>query len=216
MKRFWDISRLLTDQVAPWPGDQPFRFQLNARIGKKSVVNIGALSMSVHNGTHADAPFHFSNDGRTIEAVALENYVGSAAVVDLAERCARDRSPIAVRDLQPAETDIKVARRLLIKTNCFLDSTKFPAWIPVLTLETIAWIERLGLLLLGMDVPSVDPIDAKQLSNHLALARGNIAILESLDLREVDAGVYHLAALPLSIAGADGAPVRAILWRDMA
>ena len=216
MKRFWDISRLLTDQVAPWPGDQRFRFQLNARIGEKSVVNIGALSMSVHNGTHADAQFHFSNDGRTIEAVALENYLGTAVVVDLAERCARDRSPIAVMDLRSAETDIRAARRLLLKTNCFADSSKFPAWIPVLAPETIEWLHEFGLLLLGMDVPSVDPIDAKQLSNHLALARGNIAIVESLDLREVDAGVYQLAALPLPIAGADGAPVRAILWRDMA
>jgi arylformamidase len=68
--------------------------------------------------------------------------------------------------------------------------------------------------LLGLDLPSVDPIEAKKLTNHYALAAARIAIVESLDLSEVEEGVYHFAALPLKIAGGDAGPVRAILWRD--
>ena len=68
--------------------------------------------------------------------------------------------------------------------------------------------------LLGLDLPSVDPIEAKKLTNHYALAAARIAIVESLDLSEVEAGIYHLSALPLKIAGGDAGPVRAILWRD--
>ena len=67
---------------------------------------------------------------------------------------------------------------------------------------------------IGLDLPSVDPIDAKVLVNHHALAAANIAIVESLDLNEVEAGLYHFSALPLRITGGDAAPVRAILWRD--
>ena len=71
-----------------------------------------------------------------------------------------------------------------------------------------------GVKLLGLDLPSVDAIDSKDLRNHHALAAADVAILEGLDLRAADAGVYWLAALPLKIIGGDGAPVRAILWRE--
>jgi arylformamidase len=71
-----------------------------------------------------------------------------------------------------------------------------------------------GVTLLGLDLPSVDALDSKELRNHHALAAADIAIVEGLDLGAVEAGVYLLAALPLKIIGGDGAPVRAILWRE--
>jgi arylformamidase len=76
------------------------------------------------------------------------------------------------------------------------------------------WLRARNVKLLGLDLPSVDPIGAKKLTNHYALAAARVAIVESLDLREVEAGIYHFAALPLKIAGGDAGPVRAILWRD--
>ena len=78
----------------------------------------------------------------------------------------------------------------------------------------IAWLRELRVVLLGVDLPSVDPIEAKILANHNALTAGNIAIVESLDLSEIEAGVYDFAALPLKVVGGDAAPVRALLWRD--
>jgi arylformamidase len=84
----------------------------------------------------------------------------------------------------------------------------------VIAADVPAWLQKNGVKLLGLDLPSMDEIDSKSLQNHHALARAGVAIVESLDLSEVAAGMYNLAALPLKIAGGDGAPMRAVLWRD--
>jgi arylformamidase len=93
-------------------------------------------------------------------------------------------------------------------------STVFPDWIPVIATDVADWLKARGVKLLGLDLPSVDAIDAKILCNHHALYAARIAIVESLDLSEIAPGIYNFAALPLKITGGDGAPVRAILWRD--
>jgi arylformamidase len=170
--------------------------------------------MSVHNGTHADAPFHFTRKGDTIDCVPLENYIGPAVVIDFAEKFSRTQPFVAIADLEHARSQIAETRRVLLKTNCFPDSRRFPDWIPVLKPEAIAWLRELRVVLLGVDLPSVDPIEAKVLANHYALTAGNIAIVESLELSEIEAGVYQFAALPLKVVGGDAAPVRALLWRD--
>ena len=209
----WDISRPLTKDFAPWPGDTRFRYKLTWRLSKRCSVNVGALSMSAHNGTHADAPFHFDGKGAVIDSVPLENYIGPAVVIDLAEKFSRAQPFIAIAHLEHARPQIVETRRVLLKTNCFPDPARFPDWIPLLKSEAIAWLSELRVVLLGIDVPSVDPIEAKVLANHQALAAGKIAIIESLDLSEIEAGVYQFAALPLKIVGGDAAPVRALLWR---
>jgi arylformamidase len=214
MRNIWDISRPLTRDLAPWPGDTPFRYELTWPLSQTCSVNVGALSMSTHNGTHADAPFHFDGEGAAINSVPLENYIGPAIVIDLAGKFSRTEPSIAIADLEHARPQIAETRRLLLKTNCFPDPTRFPDWIPVLKSEAIAWLSEMNVVLLGVDVPSVDPIEAKVLANHHALAAGRIAIVESLDLSEVEAGVYQFAALPLKIVGGDAAPVRGLLWRD--
>ena len=214
MRNIWDISRPLTKELAPWPGDTPFRYELTWRLSQTCSVNVGALNTSTHNGTHADAPFHFHGEGAAIDSVPLENYIGPAVVIDLAGRFSRTQVSIGVVDLEHARSQIADTRRVLLKTNCFPDPTRFPDWIPVLKPEAIAWLSELRVFLLGVDVPSVDPIEAKVLANHHALATGKIAIIESLDLSEIEAGIYQFVALPLKIVGGDAAPVRALLWRD--
>ena len=104
--------------------------------------------------------------------------------------------------------------RLLLKTGVWRDSKIFPEWIPVIASDVAEWLGKRNVKLLGLDLPSVDPIEAKVLVNHHALAAAGIAIVESLDLSEIEAGTYHFSALPLRITGGDAAPVRAILWQD--
>jgi arylformamidase len=94
------------------------------------------------------------------------------------------------------------------------DSKIFPACIPVIAPDVAEWLHARKVKLIGLDLPSVDPIEAKQLVNHHALAAAGIAIVESLDLSAVEAGIYHFSALPLRIKGGDAGPVRAVLWRD--
>jgi arylformamidase len=214
MKPFWDISRPLTNDVAPWPGDTPFRYELTWRMSDTCSVNVGALSMSAHNGTHTDAPFHFDGDGAAVHSLPLEKYIGPAVVIDLEGTYSQAEATITIADLEHAQSQIAETRRVLLKTNCAADPTRFPEWIPALHPDAVAWLRELNVVLLGVDLPSLDPIEAKVLANHYALAAGNIAIVESLDLREIEAGVYQFAALPLKIVGGDAAPVRAILWRE--
>jgi len=214
--KIWDVSRTLSNDLAEWPGDEPCRFRLTREKAKGESVNLGAISMSVHNGTHADAQFHFDTNGGSIEKVSLETYLGRAAVVDLTQAFleSKEKRLITIVDLRPAAESIAATSRLLVKTGCWTDSTVFPKQIPVIAADVPAWLQKNGVKLLGLDLPSVDEIDSKSLQNHHALARDGVAIVESLDLSDVGAGIYQFAALPLKIAGGDGAPMRAILWRD--
>ena len=214
--KIWDISRTLSNEFAEWPGDAPFRYRVTNEIAKGASVNLGAIAMSVHNGTHADARFHFEMNGAPIEKASLEIYLGRATVVDLSETFfqSTEKHLITREDLRPHAEEIAATSRLLVKTSQWSDSTVFPNRIPVIAADVPAWLQKNGVKLLGVDLPSMDEIDSKSLQNHHALARAGIAIIESLDLRDVAPGIYNFAALPLKIAGADGAPVRAVLWRD--
>ena len=214
--KIWDISRTLSNDLAEWPGDEPCCFRLTRQKAKGESVNLGAISMSVHNGTHADAQFHFDTNGESIEKAPLETYLGRATVVDLAQAFldSKEKYLITIEDLRPSAEAIAATSRLLVKTGRWSDSAVFPNQIPVIAADVPAWLQKNGVKLLGMDLPSVDEIDSKSLQNHHALARAGIAIVESLDLSDVASGIYQFAAPPLKIAGGDGAPMRAILWRE--
>ncbi len=214
--KIWDVSRTLSSQLAEWPGDEPCRFRLTREKEKGQSVNLGAISMSVHNGTHADARFHFDTNGESIEKASLETYLGRATVVDLAQAFlgSKEKQLITIEDLWPSTETIAATSRVLVKTGRWSDSTIFPDKIPVIAADVPAWLQKNGVKLLGLDLPSVDELDSKSLQNHHALAGAGIAIVESLDLSDVAPGTYHFAALPLKIAGGDGAPMRAVLWRE--
>jgi arylformamidase len=214
--KLWDISRTLSNDLAEWPGDEPCRFRLTREKTKGASVNLGAFSMSLHNGTHADARFHFDADGESIEKASLQTYLGRATVVDLWQAFldSKEKHLITIEDLRPSAEAIAATSRILVKTGRWTDSTVFPKQIPVIAADVPAWLQKNGVKLLGLDLPSVDEIDSKSLQNHHALAHAGIAIIESLDLSNVASGIYQLAALPLKIAGGDGAPMRAILWRE--
>src|SRR6266511_3500502 len=109
--KIWDISRTLSDDLAEWPGDEPFHFRLTKTLAEGQSVNLGAISMSVHNGTHADAQFHFDEKGESIEKAPLEIYLGRAIVVDLARAFSqsKEKHQITLDDLQPHAEEIAEA-----------------------------------------------------------------------------------------------------------
>jgi arylformamidase len=199
-----DITIPMQDSLACWPGDAPFRFTWTWRKRDGATVNLGQLQLSVHTGTHTDAPFHFDNEGATCEVLDLDRFIGLCRVIPLLE-CSRIRK----QDLEPF--DLKGTPRVLLRTDGWTDHTQFPARIPVMDEDVPAWLHRQGVVLVGVDVPSVDALDSKNLPNHHALGAHGITILESLDLAGISAGVYELVALPMKLVGADGAPVRAVL-----
>jgi arylformamidase len=204
-----DISRPLYPGSPHWPGDRPTAFHLNARIADGASCNVGELRLSVHNGTHADAPFHYNDRGATIDGLDLARFVGPARVID-----ARGRDALTVdllADLTGAE--LAAAPRLLFRTDAWGDPDAFPAAWPLLDPALPAWLAARGVGLVGLDVPSVDELASKDLPRHHQMDAAGLLILESLDLRAVAPGVYELIALPLRLRGADGSPVRAVLRR---
>jgi arylformamidase len=204
-----DISRTLANDLAPWPGDTPFHFELKWKIAAGATVNVGAVETGFHSGTHTDAVFHFDPKGQTIERADLSTFIGPAIVADVT-----NLAMVEVSHLDRWANDLRDAPRLLLKTGGWPNDKVFPKEIPVISPDVPPWLRARGLRLLGVDVPSVDPIDSKDLRNHHALAEAGIAIVESLHLGHVEEGRYHFAGLPLKIAGGDAAPVRAILWRE--
>jgi len=208
----YDVTRRLAPDLAPWPGDVNFDYRLVGRLSAGSSVNLGRITTSVHSGTHADAYFHFDDRGLTIEQMELECFLGPAMVLDVTQR--KSDGEISLGELEWAAERFSTAPRLLLKTGGWPDSTKFPESIPTIADGVAQWLGGRGVKLLGLDLPSVDAIDSKDLKNHHALASAGIAILEVLDLIAVVPVVYSLVALPLKISGGDGAPVRAVLWRE--
>ena len=204
-----DISRTLSNDLAPWPGDTPFHFELKWKMAEGATVNVGAVETGFHSGTHVDAVFHFDPKGETIDRADLSTFFGPAIVVDTV-----GSSTIEVSHLERCEKTLRAAPRLLLKTGGWTNAKVFPTEIPTISREVPPWLQARGVRLLGVDVPSVDAIDSKELQNHHALAEAGIAIVESLDLSKVEEGRYNFAALPLKIAGGDAAPVRAILWGE--
>jgi arylformamidase len=200
-----DISLPLDTRLAVWPGDTAFEYQLVWKRSAGAAVNVGSARMSTHCGTHVDAPFHFDEDGQKVDELSLTTFIGKTLVIH-ARGCQNVSRNKLSRDLQGAT-------RVLIRTDAWGDPHSFPESIPVMDLDVPDWLRSQGIVLLGVDLPSVDALDSKDLPIHHALARNQIAILESLHLRDVEEGVYDLVAAPLKIVGGDAAPVRAVLIR---
>jgi len=190
-----------------WPGDMPARFDIKARIPEGSSVNIGALGISIHTGTHVDAPWHYNDSGAQIDTVPLDAYAGPARVID-----ARGAESLGQRLFDGI--DLTPTPRVLFRTDAWKDANIFPGDWPTMDGDLPGWLASHGVVLVGFDVPSVDKLDSKDLPVHHACDRANLLILESTDLHRVDPGVYELVALPLRIAGGDGSPVRAVLRAD--
>ena len=199
-----DISRPIHTGMPAWPGDTAAEFKLVATIPAGYACNVGRLHMSVHTGTHADAPFHYNEAGMKMDAVPVETYVGPALVVDI-----RGHAAITIALL--AAHDFSKTPRVLFKSDSWPDPAVFPPTWPLLDADAPTWLAARGVKLVGMDVPSVDHLTSKDLPIHHALDAAGIVILENLDLRAVTPGVYELIALPLKIKGGDGSPIRAVL-----
>ncbi len=202
--KFYDVTLSVDERLAGWPGDAPYRLEWTCTRAGGAAVNLGQVSLSLHTGTHTDAPYHFDDAGARLDAVPLSAYLGPARVVDVSGR------PL-IRRTDLEQLDFTSAPRLLLRTGAWADHRRFPEAIPTLTPDVPAWLHECGVVLVGVDVPSVDALDSKDLPVHHALGRHGVAILESLDLSGVPEGVYELLALPLRLAGADGSPVRAVL-----
>ncbi|MFN4294061.1 MAG: cyclase family protein [Thermoflexales bacterium] len=209
----YDVTRILTPRTAVFPGDTPVSIAPTLQMRAGDSCNVTAITMSVHAGTHVDAPRHYSDDGVGIDAVPLDVLIGPARVVTLDVAGA-----ITTADLQNAFRDlphaIRAAPRLLIRTRA--SDTPDDVWDDAFTHfdpQAADWLGANGLRLIGTDAPSVDPATSRALPAHRAFLRHGVVIVENLRLQGVPDGEYELLALPLKIAGGDAGPARVVLRR---
>lgn len=193
--KLYDISQeVFTCRV--YPGDPAPERKVLRATKKGDACNLTAFSMCAHNGTHIDAPFHFLQDGKTVDAVPLDVFAGPAYV---AEHDGALSGGDAEKILAKAqERDPEAAKRILIKGAA------------VVSPEAAAVFAAQGVLLLGNESQTVGPEDAP-MEVHLILLSAGVVLLEGIRLAAVPEGVYFLCAAPLNLAGADGSPCRALL-----
>ena len=188
--KLYDISQEVFS-CAVYPGDPKPEYRRICSTASGDVYNLTAFSMCAHNGTHIDAPFHFLPGGKTVEQLELEALVGECCV-------ARHWGFVTADDARAIGEKAGGAERILIAG---------PATVTEEAAEVFA---RSGIRLLGVESQSVGPEDAP-MAVHLAMLGRGIVLLEGLVLGHVPEGRYLLSAAPLNLAGADGAPCRAIL-----
>ncbi|USK33217.1 arylformamidase [Bacillus sp. F19] len=199
-----DISRPIQNSTPTWPGDTPFDFELMWTKEASGSVNVGKLEMSIHTGTHIDAPFHVDSEGKKVHELDLSIYCGKAKVIHL-----QDVEVITAHELKKA--GLSETERLLIRTDSWDDPLRFPEEFSYFHPDAAAYLKEIGVKLIGVDVPSVDFMKSKELPAHHSFLEHSIFILEGLDLSAAEQGDYELIALPLPIVDGDGSPVRAIL-----
>ena len=188
--KIYDISQEVFTCVV-FPGDPAPVKQTLAQMEQGSSYNLTAFSMCAHNGTHVDAPFHFVRDGKTVDQVDLETFVGPCWV-------ARHTGAVTAEDAKAILEQADGTERILIAG---------PAWV---TAEAARVFAGSGIRLLGNESQTVGPEDGPMEVHQILLGRG-MALLEGVVLKEVPQGNYFLSAAPLNLSGADGAPCRAYL-----
>ncbi len=207
-RKIWDISQPLRPALPVWPGDTAFSVRRRWIHGDGSPVNVASIELSTHSGAHADAPLHYDPAGLGIEAVSLEPYLGPCRVVD-----GRGAGDAIGADLVQAHWSPGVTRMLFRTFDCF-PKDRWPETFTAVSASAIQALRAHGVVLVGIDSPSLDPELSKTMDAHLAVP-GDMRILEGLVLDHVPPGDYELIALPLPLAGLDASPVRAIL-RELA
>jgi arylformamidase len=208
-----DVSPLLSDRIAVWPGDTPFRRVTSVEPGSPGSAGdawslvVSSIHTSLHVGAHVDAPNHVGAESTGIDRVPLDTYRGLCQVIRVP---GPKRSVLTPHDL---DERAPLAPRVLFATGSYRDPERFDPEFSALSPELIDWLEGHGAVLVGIDTPSIDVLSASDLASHRATRHGRgLAILEGLVLDGVEPGLYELIALPLRIEGADGSPVRATLW----
>lgn len=203
--KYYDISLNLSADTVRWVTSPPFELIERRRMRRGDHNNSSALSMSVHAGTHMDAPFHFVPDGATIDSLPLELFIGVALV------CAVDAGRHITAE-HIAAMDLEGETRILFKTrnSRLLHQPAYDPDFVAFSAEAAEALVARGVKLVGLDYLSVAHAD-EQVQVHRAFLDHNVALLEGIDLSGVDPGHYELICFPIRLRGLDGAPCRAVL-----
>ena len=203
--RVYDISLNLSTDTVRWVVAPPLEVHERRRMSRGDDANATALTVSVHAGTHVDAPFHFLPDGAGIDALPLERFIGPALVHQV------DTDRYITEDHVNA-IPLDGATRVLFKTrnSALLKRRDYEPNFVAFSVEAARALVARGVQLVGLDYLSVAHAD-EQVPVHRAFLDHGVVLLEGIDLSEIVPGRYELICFPLRLRGLDGAPCRAVL-----
>lgn len=206
MATIFDVTVPLSARVPVFPGDPRFEMSFAHRMDEGKPYNVARMSLGVHSGTHVDAPYHFLEDGATVEQLPLDVLIGPALVASV-------DAPRAIRREDVEALPLGGHTRVLFKTRNG-DAIRRPEFredfIYVDPGAAEALVAR-GVRLLGIDYLSVEQFGSADFAAHHVLLGAGTVLVEGLDLVDVPPGEYEVTCLPLRIVGADGSPARVVL-----
>jgi arylformamidase len=200
-----DISPAISPKTAVFPGDRPFSREVALQFEHGGNLELSAIHSTVHVGAHTDAPSHYVQGGAPIDQRSLHYYMGPCQVISV--------SLPRGRRIARSDFGVVTAPRVLFHTGSFPDPERWNGDFNALSPALVDALAKEGVILIGIDTPSVDLADDKVLESHRAIFRHDMAVLEGIVLDGVADGTYTLIALPLRLCDADASPVRAVLVR---
>ena len=205
---WYDISVSISGDLQVYPGDTRPELKPFASIDHGDLANMLELRLGSHTGTHVDVPRHFLRDGKNLDQVSLDQFWGRAKVFQLPVKEKIDRDNVANLDIQARDI-------ILFKTrNSELwDVQEFQRDFVYLTVEAAEYLVEKKVKAVGIDYLSIEKFKSKSHPTHTTLLRNGIVILEGINLKDVSPGEYFLFFFPLKLKGADGSPVRAVLFK---
>lgn len=207
--KFHDISVTVTSELPTWPGDPSVELGRVSKIEEGANANVSRITMGVHTGTHVDAPFHFLENGTTVDTLPLDILIGSVQVVDVGEQV-----DVINADVLKKSSLIPGVSRILFKTRnskiWARNEKEFQTEFVGIDADGAEFLVQQGIKLVGIDYLSIAPYN-KSRPTHEILLNAKMIIIEGVDLSKIQAGVYQLVCLPLKLGGSDGAPARTIL-----
>ncbi len=206
--KYIDISLPIHSEMLVWEDDHLPVIDFCQTIEQGFDANVSKINMSVHTGTHVDAPLHFIDGGKRLEEMDLSILIGEAYVFETSEN-------VVTRDVLK-NGKIPKTKRLLIKTKNrkLYEKKMFDPSFTALDESAADWILENDICLVGIDYLSIEIYENKKIGYpvHKKLLRNEVLLLEGLVLNDVSSGLYQLTALPLNLLSTEAAPVRAILF----
>lgn len=211
LMHIYDVSVPISARTPTYPGDPSIEIRQWLSLEKGDSANVTALSFGAHTATHIDAPAHFLRDGDKLASVSLDILVGEVRIIkvpddvyEITENLVESQCPIG-----PTRVFFKT------RNSAFWNEQngEFHTDYTYISSGAARRLVSNGVRLVGIDYLSVERFRSESFETHEVLLGNGVIIVEGLDLREINAGVYELICLPLKIEGGsgDGAPARVIL-----
>jgi arylformamidase len=200
----YDITPPITPKLAVWPGDTSLSREVLSDMARGDNITLSTLRATTHLGAHADGPNHYGKDAPAIDERGLDYFLGPCQVI----RAEVARATRITPAMLPGEV---TTPRVLFATGSYPDPQNWNTDFAALSVDLIDFLHERGVITVGIDTPSVDLFESKDLPAHKAILRCDMSILEGLVLNNVPEGTYELIALPLRLIGFDASPVRAVL-----